>query len=269
MTRGEALLAWYTRHRRDLPWRSTDDPYRILVSEVMLQQTQAARVVSFYERFLSRFPSVHALARAPLSAVLETWEGLGYPSRAKRLREAARLIERSGWPATVDDLVTLPGVGSYTAAAVASFAFGARVAVVDTNVKRVLSRWRGTPLTGKALRAAAHDEIHGDAATWNQATMELGALVCRRRPVCDACPVARECIDPDVYERPATQSPYRGSHREARGAVLRALTGSGIVDRATLFGSLDHPDDRLADAVTSLRADGLVIEESESLSLAE
>jgi A/G-specific adenine glycosylase len=179
----EAVLDWYARSRRDLPWRRTTDPYAILVSEVMLQQTQVARVVPRYLEWLERWPDAASLAAASRGEVLAAWVGLGYNRRALALHEAARAVARDGWPA---DLRTLPGVGPYTAAAVASFAFGAEVAAVDTNARRVAERiGRGSP---SELLAP------GRAAEWNQAAMELGATVCTARaPRCDACPVAAWC----------------------------------------------------------------------------
>src|SRR3954465_3715491 len=169
-----AVLDWYGRERRDLPWRRTTDPYAILVSEVMLQQTQVARVVSRYLEWLERWPTAAQLAAASRAEGLAAWVGLGYNRRALALHPPAARVARDGWP---EDLRTLPGVGPYTAAAVASFAFGAQVAAVDTNAMRVAERLgRGTP---EALLAP------GRAAEWNQAAMELGARVCTaRRPRC-------------------------------------------------------------------------------------
>ena len=176
----EALLRWYERERRDLPWRRTSDPYAILVSEVMLQQTQVARVVSRYEAWLERWPTVASLAAAPLEHVLREWVGLGYNRRAVRLWEAARVVARDGWPERLDDL---PGVGPYTAAAVGSFAFGRQEVALDTNARRVFARL-GAPLAPPP----------GRAAEFNQATMELGATVCTARaPRCLACPLREQC----------------------------------------------------------------------------
>ena len=174
----DALLTWYSANKRDLPWRDAADPYLVLVSEVMLQQTQASRVVPFYRDFIARFPTVESLAAATLSAVLDAWSGLGYNSRAKRLRDAATKISESGWPRTLDGLLELPGVGPYTAAAIACFAMGEAVATADTNARRVISRWRGVALEGAALKRAAAEELRSPAATWNQAIMDLGATIC-------------------------------------------------------------------------------------------
>ena len=199
----DALLRWYEAVRRPLPWRSTRDPYALLVSEVMLQQTQALRVVPYYERWLARFPSAGALAAAPTREVLALWSGLGYNRRALSLKQAAAVVAEHGWP---DDLRELPGVGPYTAAAVASFAWDVQVAAVDTNVRRVLTRREGGGVD-VAARAAALLPV-GRAATFNQAMMELGATVCRPRiPACAECPVSPGCaarsLRPCGAERPS------------------------------------------------------------------
>jgi len=225
----------------------------------MLQQTQADRVVPHYEGFLRRFPTAAALAEAPLAEVLDAWSGLGYNSRAERLRRACRLVSTEGWPWTAEELERLPGVGPYTAAAVASLAFGERVPAVDTNVRRVLSRWAGCPLSGSRLSAAAAAELGPNAAEWNQALMELGAQLCTARgPRCDDCPVARWCPGPDAYEPPKRQPRFEGSRRQARGAVIRALTGVTQADLATLTADTGLEIDRVREALGTLEADGLV-----------
>lgn len=199
-----ALLAWFDRHRRDLPWRRTRDAYAVWLSEVMLQQTQVATVIPYWERFLSRFPTVGALAEAPLPEVLAQWRGLGYYSRARNLHRAAReVVERHGGhlPRTAVALASLPGFGRYTAGAVASIAFGEAAALVDGNVARVLCRLfevEGAPgerAREKALWALAEALVPGERpGDWNQALMELGALVCRpEAPACLLCPVRAHC----------------------------------------------------------------------------
>jgi A/G-specific adenine glycosylase len=224
-----ALLAWYANHARDLPWRRTRDPYAILVSEVMLQQTQVERVVPRYLAWLERWPSVEALAAASAADVIREWQGLGYNRRGLNLHRAARVVAEHGWP---DDLTELPGVGPYTAAAVANFAFGRDVLPVDTNVRRVQERCGHTfsPLAAQAL-------------------MDLGATICLARiPRCNACPLAARCPSRGRrYEPLRRQSRFEGSFRQRRAATLRLVA---VGERP--LAELDH------DAVESLRADGLV-----------
>src|SRR5690606_15418045 len=195
----EDLLRFYDRHRRDLPWRGEEDPYRILVSEVMLQQTRVETVKEYYGPWLERFPDLEALAAADEGDVLKAWEGLGYYRRARNLRDAATVVQEE-WggrlPGTVEELRRLPGIGAYTAGAVASIAFGRTVPAVDGNVRRVLARLFDVAVPGAAwLRDTAgrlvDPERPGD---WNQALMELGATVCvPRGPRCGRCPVAWAC----------------------------------------------------------------------------
>ena len=192
------LLRWYHVHKRDLPWRGTRDPYQVWLSEIMLQQTRVSAVLGYYQRFVKRFPDIHALASAPLPSVLAVWSGLGYYRRARMLHAAARKVLREydgKFPHTTEQLLTLPGIGRYTAAAIASIAFDEPVAAVDGNVERVLRRLHGRPLSGAALWQATTELLSkrhpGD---FNQAMMELGATVCLpRNPACLACPVNPWC----------------------------------------------------------------------------
>jgi A/G-specific adenine glycosylase len=193
------LLAWYHTAARDLPWRRTRDPYRVLVSEFMLQQTQVSRVLDYYDPFLDRYPSVEALARARPAAVREAWEGLGYYRRAANLHRLAREVVRKHAgvvPSEPEVLLQLPGVGPYTAGAVATFAYERPAAAVDTNVARVLRRVFGcrTAKTTRALAENLQPKSGKTAWKFNQALMELGALVCTARaPKCGACPVNNLC----------------------------------------------------------------------------
>ena len=225
----QPLLAWYAASARDLPWRRTTDPYRILVSEVMLQQTQVERVIPRYLAWLERWPTVQALAEAPTADVIREWQGLGYNRRAVNLHRAARQIADHGWPA---DLTELPGVGRYTADAVAAFALGEPVVPEDTNVRRVQER------TGHRFGPAC-----------GQALMDLGATVCLARiPRCGVCPLATGCPSRGRrYESLRKQGRFEGSFRQRRASVLRAVAAA---PRAA--GDMD------TDAVLSLERDGLV-----------
>ncbi len=199
------LYPWYLRHHRPLPWRETSDPYRIWISEIMLQQTRVEVVVPYYERFLDAFPTVAALAAADEARVLKLWEGLGYYARCRNLHRAARMIMTTHdgqFPARVEEVLALPGIGRSTAGAVLSFAFGARLPILDGNVRRVLVRLtneRTDPRKGPAqgrlwAHAGAGVEAAPDPGLHNQALMELGATICLpRRPACHACPLAASC----------------------------------------------------------------------------
>jgi A/G-specific adenine glycosylase len=224
------LLTWYGANGRDLPWRRTRDPYAILVSEVMLQQTQVERVVPRYLAWLERWPTVELLAAAPAADVIREWQGLGYNRRGLSLHRAAQLIAEDGWP---DDLRELPGVGPYTAAAIRCFAFGEDVLPVDVNVERVRRR------TGAVFSSAAA-----------QALMDLGATICLARiPRCGECPLATDCPSRGIREEPARkQGPFEGSFRQRRATTLRI-----VADAPRDLASLD------GEAVSSLERDGLVV----------
>jgi A/G-specific adenine glycosylase len=202
-----ALLRWYDREHRKLPWRGESDPYRILVSEVMLQQTRVAVVEARYAEFLRRFPTLEKLAGAREQSVLAAWSGLGYYRRARSLRQAAMaLVRRRGFPRTASELEMLPGIGRYTAAAVASIAFEEPIAVVDGNVKRVLSRVTGTDLTDRNCWIIAGELLDPNRpGDFNQAMMELGATVClpAGNPKCSACPIVAFCSWRGAKRRPA------------------------------------------------------------------
>jgi A/G-specific adenine glycosylase len=285
------LLAHYRRTARDLPWRRTHDPYEVLVSEVMLQQTQAARVTPAFDRFVRHFPTLEALAAAPLGAVLREWSGLGYNRRARDLHRIARMSP-DGLPQTVAELDALPGIGAYTAGAVASFAFGQRVPFADTNIKRVLGRvFLGRPGTNKEatdLDARAMPTRSSDL--WHHALMDLGATLCTpRAPHCDACPLNTDCrfalghagtaASPlrgaaggslrrgarqreargtaagrhqDRSIRPAA---YKDTDRRIRGAIVKSLTKHELTIRAM---HKEIGDERVGRLTESLVADGLV-----------
>lgn len=232
------LLAWFERNGRTLPWRETRDPYAILVSEVMAQQTQIDRVVPRWQRWLERWPSVEALASAPAADVIREWQGLGYNRRALALHRAAQQVAAHGWP---NDLTELPGVGRYTADAVACFALGRPVLPVDVNVRRISER------SGHTFSPAAA-----------QALMDLGATVCLARvPRCGACPLAERCPSRGRrFEPLRRQSPFEGSFRQRRAETLRRVAAE-----ARPLAELD------AEAVRSLARDGLVSVSGDVVSL--
>lgn len=281
----DSLLAWYHASARALPWRETRDPYRILVSEFMLQQTQVERVIPKYHAFLDRFPSLEALAAASTAEVIRAWAGLGYNRRAINLQRACRaIIERHGGvvPRSVEELAALPGIGPYTAGAVACFAHGQDVAFVDVNIRRVLHRIAIGPdipaprlSSGEVIALARAALPDGNGYAWNQALMELGATLCRARSAaCAICPVLAWCAAaPSIQTALATTSrapngstvPFEQTSRFARGRildVLRASDGDGLplttIAAALAHGGVTLALDQIDDYLSGLARDGLV-----------
>lgn len=279
----DTLLRWYAAHGRDLPWRRADrSPWGVFVSETMLQQTQVSRVEPIWREWMTRWPTPAALAAEPVGEAIRAWGRLGYPRRAVRLHAAATAMVRrydGAVPDTEAELADLPGVGGYTAAAVAAFAHGRRTTVVDTNVRRVQARLvggaaRAAPtLSAAELRLAQSllPQRPTDAAAWNVAVMELGALTCTARgPACAACPVAGHCAwlaaGRPAYDGPVRRSQrWEGTDRQLRGAILQALRAApGPLSRTRLLRDTsehlvtDPGADRFARCLDSLVDDGLV-----------
>lgn len=284
----QTLLDWYRANARDLPWRRTRDPYRILVSEVMLQQTQVDRVIPKYHAFLEAFPTAHDLAATPTSEVIRLWSGLGYNRRAVNLqRAAAAVVDQHGgqFPDTVDELKALPGIGPYTAGAIACFAFEQDVGFMDTNIRRLLHRLLVGPEVPEEQRTARQMQSLADAVVpdghgweWGQALIEFGALQCTaRKPYCLTCPLQRHCrAFPEIQTvlaelartgyRRKKEASFHGSNRFYRGRVLRALQGEDPARALDLdqLGPLVRDDyssehrDWLRGVVDGLARDGLV-----------
>ena len=273
-----ALLDWSERTRRDLPWRRTRDPWSVLVSELMLQQTQVARVVSKYLAFVEAYPTPSACAAAPVGDIVTAWAGLGYNRRAVNLhRCAGRVVEQHGGrlPDRLEGLLALPGIGPYTARAVLAFAGECDVGVVDTNAGRVLARLAGRSLTRVEAQVRADSAVPaGLGWAWNQAVLDLGATVCTSRsPTCGACPLAPWCSwheagrpEPDPARGSAGtstgQSRFEGSDRQGRGRLVDGLRDQGTIEAARLAAVAGWPDDpiRTATVVATLVRDGLAVE---------
>lgn len=247
-----SLIAWFEQHKADLPWRRTKDPYAIWLSEMMLQQTQVATVIPYYKRFLERFPTVQALAAAPLDDVLKLWEGLGYYSRARNLHRAAqRVVEEFGgqFPANGPDLRSLPGVGRYTAGAIGSLAFGLDVPVLDGNVIRILARMFDIKddvtqtATQKTLWELAERLIPaGRAGPWNEGLMELGRRICTpQSPNCPACPIAPHCAAQQLgiqAKRPVKRAKPKTPHFDVTAAVIERGDGQVLIAQRPPGGML-------------------------------
>ena len=267
------LLEWADTQHRDLPWRQTRDPWAILVSEVMSQQTQIERVVPKWKEFLARFPTPDSLASVPLGEVIALWVGLGYNRRARLLHACAvQLVDHhdGALPDQLDGLLALPGIGPYTARAVLAFAFEHDVGVVDTNVGRVLARLGGSSLSYAQAQALADDLVpEGQGWQWNQTILDFGASVCtKRNPTCSGCPLRSNCRwrgsqgpDPAIGSAgvSAPQSSFEGSDRQGRGRLIRALASGPIrrEDIAQTMGWIDDAD-RVERVLTGLVNDGMV-----------
>ena len=281
----QPLLTWYDEHARDLPWRSVAaTPWSVMVSEFMLQQTPVSRVLPVHHQWLERWPSPSALAREPAGEAIRLWGRLGYPRRALRLHAAAVAITQrhaGQVPSELDALRALPGVGEYTAAAIAVFAFGRRHAVLDTNVRRVLARVvGGAELPPESLTRAERERAtsllpddDADAATWSVAVMELGALVCTAaRPRCTACPLADACAwraagYPTYDGPPRRGQAWAGTDRQCRGRLMAAVRDAeGAVSAGRLARTWDEADQRTR-CLAGLVEDGLLVRTSAGYAL--
>lgn len=295
------LIDWFHQHGRDLPWRHTRDPYRILVSELMLQQTQVERVIPKYHAFLALFPDVYALANAPTSSVITAWQGLGYNRRAIYLQRTAQAVVQQyhgQFPHDVVALRSLPGIGDYTSGAIACFAFEQDVAFLDTNIRRVVLRIWSNPHSDipdeKALRLLASAQVPpGKGWWWNQAIMELGAVVCTaNKPKCPICPLRGFCHDyaarlaadnalAPLPQRPARRvaerkdAPFVGSNRYIRGRIIDALREAPTgLDQSTLLSHLNTlgisiDTVKLGTIIAKLERDGLIQHDGAHIRLPE
>jgi A/G-specific adenine glycosylase len=245
----EQILSWYDTFKRDLPWRDNPNPYHVLVSEIMLQQTQVDRVIPKYHAFLERFPSLRALAEATAADVIREWQGLGYNRRALNLKRLAEVVIREhggDLPSSPEALQQLPGIGKYTAHAVACFAFGAQVPVVDTNIRRILSTFAGRELSDRETWELAQEMLPpGRASDWNQALMDYGALVLKATPK----PTGKK------------PQPFGSTNRFWRGRIVDALRERGRLPVQGLLEALTYPDrdeERVRGLVRALHEEGMV-----------
>ena len=244
------ILAWYRLNKRDFPWRKTTDPYAVLISEIMLQQTQAVRVVPYYEKFMKKFPTIEDLASAKNTEVLKIWSGLGFNNRAIRLKEIAKTIQNeygSVFPKQIDQLLTLKGIGTYTAAAVLAFAFNKKAAVIDTNIRRVLIHELHLTenISQKHLSEIALSVIpKGKSRIWHNALMDYGALAATAKLT--------------NIKSKSKQSKFKGSEREVRGKILKFLLEKKKVTKASLVEFFSHKN--IEEIINKMKSDGLLSE---------
>ncbi len=275
----ERVLGWASTTIRELPWRTTRDPWGVLVSEVMSQQTQVGRVAEKWPLFMERFPTPASCAESPLGDVLQLWQGMGYPRRARNLHQcAAAIVELGEFPHDLEALLSLPGIGPYTARAVLAFAFGRDVGVLDTNVGRVLARVGGRSLSASEAQTLADDLVPaGESWLWNQAMMDLGGTVCTSRVAhCEECPLADVCswrgnpVTPDPARTSAgvsrPQAKFEGSRRQARGLLLKRLS-QGTVRIVDVPEVVNREPSTAQHVVDGLVSDGLCVVEGDIIRL--
>ena len=222
------LLIWYKKNKRNFTWRGSRDPWKILLLEVLSQQTQLERANEYYELFISKYPNPESMARKRARTILRDWSGLGYNNRALRLHETSKLIAKHGWEEYKENLSSLPGVGEYTKNAIEAFAYGERVIPVDVNIMRVLRRYHGKNVNKNWIEDNLDTLIESsDPRNWNQAIMDLSSIICKsKEPICSLCPIENTCSKfIEVREGPK-QSPFKGSSREKRGKILKQLLNS-------------------------------------------
>jgi A/G-specific adenine glycosylase len=277
----QKILLWYKQHKRDLPWRKTDNPYYIVVSELMLQQTQVDRVIPKYYAFLKKFPTIQSLAMASAAEVIDTWAGLGYNRRALYLHKFAQAVtaQHDGQiPGSQEELIKLPGIGPYTSQAIRCFAFRMDVSVVDINIKRIYSRLflRGEGSNNELNNIAREMIPHGEGVTWNNALMDFGATVCMDKPKCDSCPLQSECSAyiagcPEKYAKPKTQSTFIGSNRYYRSLVIKALRKKKkftlSLHEIHAIKPADKSEEWFKGIITSLERDGLIVRKDDKIEL--
>lgn len=267
----QPVLTWYKENKRDLPWRDSD-PWGVLVSEIMLQQTPVARVIPIYIQWMKRWPTAASLAQATPAEVITAWGRLGYPRRALRLHECAKVIatqHKGVVPSSEVELRTLPGVGEYTSAALIAFAFGGRSLVLDINIRRLFSRVIDGVETPKAAPTKS-ERVEREklipeksAATWAAATMELGALICTaKKPKCGVCPLADQCkwrnLDFPLSDQPKRIQTWHGTDRQCRGVIVQALRENSDLSKKEITLLWDVPS-QVEKALLTLLEDGLVI----------
>ncbi len=275
------MLAWFEQEGRDLPWRLSRDPFEILVAELMLQQTQVARVLERWPQFLRRFPSAAKCAASPVADVIDEWSGLGYNRRAVFLHRACVTVVNefdAVMPESLAELLALPGIGPYTARAIRAFAYEADEAIVDTNVGRILARWSGRAFSPRQAQQLADASVpKGNGWAWNQALLDIGATLCGAKSQgCDRCPLLKSCAWQGIGDDPAIgsaavsrrQSKFSGSDRQGRGRIIDALRTCPIKRaNAAVVAGWPGEHDRVERVIEGLLRDGLVELEGDSLQL--
>ena len=277
----QTILEWYSTNKRNLPWRTTNNPYSIVVSEIMLQQTQVDRVIPKYNHFLKKFPTIEALAQASSAAIINEWAGLGYNRRALYLHKFAQAVvnqHKGIIPSSREQLLELPGIGPYTSQAIRCFGFHKDVPVVDINIKRVYSRifFRGEGSENELQNIARELIPNNNGVVWNNALMDFGATMCMDKPKCGKCPLTQQCSayksgNPEKYLKPKKQSTFLGSNRYYRSLIIKELRNNkhfkSSIKRIRQLMPQDKTEEWFEKIIQSLERDGLVIRKKDNVSL--
>ena len=256
----KTLLIWYKKNKRTFPWRETKDPWKILLIEILSQQTQIERADTYYKKFIKEFPSSTSMSNSSLKKVLTMWSGLGYNNRARRLYESSKILAENGFDRIYPDFETLPGVGQYTKNALLSFAYGEKVLAVDTNLERIFSRFFGIDNTKDFIKDNSDYFLKKvNSRDLNQAFMDFGSYICKSsNPKCDICPLEITCSK-YFFETSNSIEKFRGSNRELRGKLLKLLLENNKIKRDEIYIKIDEKEEKIEKALHGLEKDNLII----------
>ena len=256
----KTLLIWYKKNKRTFPWRETKDPWKILLIEILSQQTQIERADTYYKKFIKEFPSPTSMSNSSLKKVLTIWSGLGYNNRARRLYESSKILAENGFDKIYPDFETLPGVGQYTKNALLSFAYGEKVLAVDTNLERIFSRFFGIDNTKDFIKDNSDYFLRKvNSRDLNQAFMDFGSYICKSsNPKCDICPLEITCSK-YFFETSNSIEKFRGSNRELRGKLLKLLLENNKIKRDEIYIKIDEKEEKIEKALHGLEKDNLII----------
>ena len=253
------LLNWYEKNKRTFSWRNTSNPWKILLIEILSQQTQLERANTYYKKFIKEFPSPKAMSNSSFEKVLKMWSGLGYNNRAKRLFEASKIIEKKGFDQIYPNFEVLPGVGPYTKNALLSFAYGEKVLAIDANIERIIQRYFGLNNIVDFFKENSQYLLHNiDSRDINQAFMDFGSSICKSsKPTCNVCPIENYCSK-YFSNNKSSKEKFKGSNREVRGKIVKLLVNKGHINNQKLYKEIDEDSDKIEKALAGLQKDKLI-----------
>jgi len=253
------LLTWYTNNKRSFSWRNTNDPWKILLIEIISQQTQINRADTYYQKFIKRFPTPESMSKSSLKTILKMWSGLGYNNRAKRLYESSKLLAEQGFEGIYPNFEILPGVGPYTKNAILSFAYGEKVLAVDTNTVRICQRYFGLNDTKDFFKENSKYFLHKvNSRDINQAFMDFGSSICKSsNPMCSICPIESDCSKYFSNSK-SSREKFKGSNREVRGKIIKLLIREGHINNQKLYEEIDEDSEKVNKALEGLKKDNLI-----------